>query len=293
MNGNTKLLACRRLAISMALLSIWLGVSTPLSYGAGVWTNEPASASQITDWGFSTLTGPGWGDEGGSVSIGSDSSAPLSPSTVLQHQFYVGMPAGISPGNTWYLFPQPSPAVYLGFWWKASVGFQQHGSNRTKIVFLSDTGGNPLFFYMGGAQGSSYYIGMQHQNSDICNDHLSGYPGICGTWDIPSGATIYPGQWAKIELYVKKSTTRTSKDGILRYWVNGVLAREFTTMNFGQNLFSSVPIVPIWGGVGGTVTTPGTFSYDHMHVSIPSGGASSDQPPGPPAAPTIKNVTAP
>jgi len=293
MNGNTRFRACRRLATAVALFSIWFGIAAPLSYGAGVWTNEPAGATPITDWGFPALTGSGWHDEGGHTSIASDSGAPLSPTGVLQHQFYSGMPAGISPGNTWFLFPQTSPEVYLGFWWKASVGFQQHSSGRTKIIFLSDTGGNPLFFYMGGPQGQTYTIGMQHQNSDICNDHLSGYPGICGTWDIPSGAAFTTGQWVKIELYVKRSTTSTSRDGTLKFWVNGVLACSFTTMNFGPNPFSSVPIVPIWGGVGGTKTQTDNFWYDHVHVSFPSGGPSSDQPPGPPAAPSIRNVTAP
>lgn len=272
--------------------SLFFLIGWKQSIASSQWPNEPSGATVITDWQFNSLSGNGWVDNGGNHGIVSDSSAPLSPGNVYQQNFYVGMQAGISPAGDSFLFPSPSREVYLGFWWKASVGFQQHGSNRTKILFLSDTGGNPLFFYMGGAVGSSRYsIGMQHQNSDICNGDIAGYPGICGTWDIGSGEMFNLGEWVKIELYVKQSTTTTSQDGILRYWVNGVLARSFTTWNSGQNPFNSVPIVPIWGGVGGIVSTPGTFSYDHIHVSIPNcsgscgvtSGGGSVKPPSKPS----------
>ncbi len=240
----------------------------PVVSGNSIWSNEPANFKVASDWGFDALNGGGWHDQGGSVSVVPDSTAPVSPNSVLQQRFYKGMEAGISPGNNWTSF-NPTGEVYLGFFWKVNVGFQQHGSNRTKIIFLSDTGGNPLFFYMGGVQGESYSIGMQHQNSDICNDHLSGYPGICGTWDIPSGEYFNTGEWVKIELYVKKSTTTTSKDGILKYWVNGRLARSISNWNSGQNLFASVPIVPIWGGVGGVKMHEDYFWYDHIRISVP------------------------
>lgn len=241
---------------------------TPVVSGSSIWANEPANFKVVSDWGFDSLNGGGWHDEGGAVSIVSDPTAPISKSNVLQQKFFDGMVAGVSPGNNWTVF-QPSREVYLGFYWKANPGFQQNPANITKIIFLSDTGGNPFFFYMGGAPGSeTYTIGMQQQGG-ICNDHLSGFPGICGTWDMGSEERFKPGEWVKIELYVKMSTSESSKDGTLRYWVNGKLGREFTTMNFGQNLLTSVPIVPIWGGVGGVKSGDDYFWYDHIHISIP------------------------
>lgn len=293
MDGNATLHASKRLATIVAVLTLTFGLLTAQSRAAGVWTNEPAGATVLTDWGWPSLTGSGWHDEGGGTSVASDGTAPLSPSSVLQQTFYTGMPAGISPGNSWYAFPQPTKEVYVGFFWKVNAGFQQHSSNLTKILFLSTTQSNPLFFYMGGPQGSSYQIGMQYQNSTIDNSHISGYPGIIGTFNIGGSQSVTAGAWARIELYVKRSTTASSKDGILRFWVNGALAREFTNMNFEPYDFASVPIVPVWGGVGGTKSQTDYFWYDHIHISSPQGGATTDQPPGPPAAPTLRGVAVP
>lgn len=292
MDGNATLHASKRLAVFVLLLTIcfWLADSST-SLAAGVWTNEPAGANVVTDWGWPTLTGSGWHDEGGSTGVASDGTAPLSPSSVLQQTFNTGMPAGISPGNNWFAFPQPAKEVYIGFWWKANAGFENHPV-LTKILFLSDTNGNPIFFYMAGA-GPSVRIGMQYQNSDIDNSHISGFPGVPGTFDIGGGQSVTLGSWAKLELYVKRSTTPTSRDGIFRYWVNGVLAREFTNMNYRPYDFASVPIVPIWGGTGGSKTKTDYFSYDHIHISLPNGGTTNDQPPGPPNVPTLRSVTVP
>ena len=281
---------------ALLLLSI---LAVPSLVSAMTCAHEPTGSSVLTDWPFNSLTGSGWGDAGGSHAIVSDGTAPESPSNVYRQTFYTGMPAGISPANDYYQFPGTTREVFLCFWWQASAGYQQHGSNRTKIIFLSDTGGNPLFFYMGGAQNGPpgvYYIGMQHQNSDICNDHLSGFPGICGTWDIASGQTFTAGQWVQLELHARLSTTTTSKDGVLEYWVNGALGRRFTNWNSGQNPFSSVPIVPIWGGVGGTKTQTDYFSYDHMRISVqncpaPCGSPTGDTtPPGQVTSVTVSQI---
>lgn len=292
MDGNAPLHASKRLAVLLFLVTLCFGLNdTHVSHAAGVWTNEPAGANVVTDWGWPTLTGSGWHDEGGSTSVASDSTAPLSPSSVLQQIFYTGMPAGISPGNDWYAFPQPAKEVYVGFWWKPSAGFENHPV-LTKILFLSTTQTNPIFFYMSGT-GPSVRIGMQYQNGTIDNSHLSGFPGVIGTFDIGGGQSVQLGAWAKLELYVKRSTTPTSRDGIFRYWVNGVLARDITNMNFESYDFASVPIVPVWGGTGGTKTKTDYFSYDHVHISTPNSGTTSDQPPGPPAVPALRSVTVP
>jgi len=292
MDGNSTSQASKRLATFVAVLTLCAGlVGAQQSHAAGVWTNEPVGATVLTDWGWPSLTGSGWHDEGGGTSVASDGTAPLSPSSVLQQTFNTGMPAGISPGNNWYAFPQPAKEVYIGFWWKANAGFENHPV-LTKILFLSTTQSNPIFFYMAGA-GPSVRIGMQYQNSTIDNGVVAGYPGVVGTIDIGGNQYVTLGSWVKLELYVKRSTTPTSKDGIFRYWVNGVLAREITTMNFETYDFASVPIVPIWGGTGGTKTRTDYFSYDHIHISLPNGGTTNDQPPGPPNVPTLRSVTVP
>lgn len=292
MNGNTRFRACRRLATAVALLSIWFGATAPLSYGSASWPNEPAGATVITDWGWSDLNGGGWHDEGGDASIVSDSTAPLSPASVLQQRFASGFPGGISPSNEWYTF-SPSREIYLGFWWKANAQWEAHPSGINKILFVSrEDGGNAFFLIMSGQ--NPYNLAFSYQEGPwICNGDLVGYPGICGTILVQGGAALIPGNWYRIELYMKMSTTTTSKDGIIKWWANGVQAGNLTTVNFAQSPFAGVPIVPIWGGMGASKTRTDYFWYDHIHISIPGGGTTSDQPPGPPAAPSIKTVTTP
>lgn len=276
-----------RLLLALALL---LNMAGPVH---AQWTNQPSHLGVISDWPFSSLAGNGWADNGGNHLIASDGTAPQSPANVYQQVFYTGMSAGISPAGDSFTFPTPASEAYVGFWWKPSAGFENHPV-LTKILFLSDTNGNPIFFYMAGA-GPSVQIGMQYQNSDIDNSHISGFPGIPGTFDIGGGQSVTLGQWAKLELYVKRSTTTTSRDGIFRYWVNGVLAREFTNMNFRPYNFAYVPIVPIWGGTSGNKTRTDYFSYDHIRIATNncpapcSGGGGGSSPPPPPPAPLPPN----
>lgn len=274
-----------RLLLALATM---LGVASPAH---AQWANQPSGLSVISDWPFSSLAGNGWQDDRGNHLIASDGTAPQSPSNVYQQVFYTGMPAGISPAGDSFTFPAPASEAYVGFWWKPSAGFENHPV-LTKILFLSTTQTNPIFFYMSGS-GPSVRIGMQYQNGTIDNSHISGFPGTIGTFDIGGGEFVTLGQWAKLELYVKRSTTTTSRDGIFRYWVNGVLAREFTNMNFEPYAFNYIPIAPIWGGTGGTKTRTDTFSYDHIRIasnncpapcSGGSGGGTAPPPP-PPLAP--------
>lgn len=270
---------------------IWLSLSMLLMLAMPVqaqWTNEPAGSTVVTDWPFSANSGPGWVPYTGTESIVADGSAPLSPSLVGRILFPNGMQAGGYPGAWFFNLPSTTREIYVGFWWRASAGYQQHGSGRTKINFISDAGGNPIFSYMGGGVGGRVIGYQQQPESTVCNGHISGYPGTCGTWDICCSQVIPEGSWAKIELYMKQSSSISSRDGIFRYWVNGVLAREFTTMNFGQTPFNSVPIAPVWGGVGGVKTQEDYFYFDHMRVSIPncpSPCGNGSPPPPPPSAP--------
>lgn len=255
-----------------ALLLILL-VSLPLP--AVAWAacaNEPAGSAVQTDWPFNTFTGSGWTQPNGvgSADIFSDGSAPVSPSNVYRQIFYNGMMAGGSPAELYYNYPTLSREIYVCFRWKASTNFEQHGSGRTKIAFVSDTGGNPLFFYLGGGPpGNVHMVGMQHQGGQ-CNGHISGFPGTCGTWDMAGSTYFDGGNWVEVEGFFKMSTTGSSQDGILRFWVNGILQHSYTNWNSNQALYNGTPIVPIWGGVGGVKTQTDTFSYDHWKVSVPN-----------------------
>jgi hypothetical protein len=58
------------------------------------------------------------------------------------------------------------------------------------------------------------------------------------------------GAWTKLEAYVKASTTSTSRDGIVRWWVNGVPAGSYTNLNYGAGGLERVGVVGNVGWMG-------------------------------------------
>ena len=60
-------------------------------------------------------------------------------------------------------------------------------------------------------------------------------------------------------------------DGIVRWWLDGVLQGTYTDVRFpDDDGFEEFQIAPIWGGVGGpNKTETDFFWFDHVHVSTP------------------------
>jgi len=170
--------------------------------------------------------------------------------------------------------------------------------------------GNKLFFMLGPEAGGVFLMGvsalnngcapliwgtntLNYDNYHICEGSLVCYPNVN-----PSAAIVCRGQWYKIEVYFKSSTTATSKDGIWRWWVNGVLVGNYTTANWNPAGQYEWQWNNTWDGSGDMQNLPRaadwSHSLDHLYISIPNGaGSSTDNPPGPPAAPTLRTVTTP
>lgn len=235
------------------------------------WPNEPTNFKVINDWGFDTLNGGGWTSEPGDARIVFDSTAPMSKGNVYEQRYATGFVGGISPSNLWTVF-SPRSELYLGFWWKMNKDWQQSPANLSKIIFVSTNVSNSVFFYVRGLQGGPYSIGMQYQNSYIDNGELAGFPGIVGTIDLGGNHStqVTAGEWYRLEVHIKKSTNPKSKDGFIRFWVNGQLNGDYQGMNFETYDFTSVPIVPIFGGTGGVKAHTDYFWYDHIHISSPN-----------------------
>jgi hypothetical protein len=76
------------------------------------------------------------------------------------------------------------------------------------------------------------------------------------------------GQWHRIEIYVKYSTG-TSANGILKWWVDGVLNGNYTNLKMVQDGgFDHVQFAPTYGGNTGAVKTENDYYwYDHVRLS--------------------------
>lgn len=292
MDGNATLHASKRLATIVAVLALAFGPFTTHSQAAGVWTNEPAGASVVMDCPFNGVQSCGILDAYSSSQITSDSSAPVSPGNVVQSTMYAGNSSGGMQLN--YVTPQVYREMYVGLMWRTNPQFQGRQVGN-KTFFVRGPSANGVFLFNNSALvGGTGPMIFSHNTGGIDNSHacaldigLACYPNVG-----PGILTV--GTWTKLEAYFKSSTTLTSRDGIVRWWINGVPAGNYTNINYGANGLNEWVWSETWDGTVNPVPSVNWSHFiDHLHISIPGGSSSADQPPGPPASPTMRSVTTP
>src|SRR5438093_5713596 len=172
--------------------------------------------------------------------------------------------------------------MYFGFWWKPSNPWQDQTAGN-KIVF-PDVGTNHTFLIMMPGNHEIWaQLDFGADNSHLLNAGPSA-PGPINVWG--NRVTVSLGQWHRIEGHMKKSTNSTSRDGILRWWVDGVNAGNYTNVNY-LGTFQEFQFSPTWGGVGGTKTENDYYWYDHVRISIPGTGTTPPPPPPPPSSSSL------
>lgn len=272
-----------RLLIILGAFLLWQAEAQ-----AQTWPNEPTGFQVLTDWGFSSETLPsGWGSNA-PLHIVSDPSAPLSASSVEQMTYQIGFSGGGGPNNIFYPLPHPRE-VYIGYWWKPSNPWQGHNSEVNKINFLFGSDMTWAWVMdMFGPPGGPYGYIMTNSSSVVDNTHITGAFGSgIGSRNFSPNVAGVPatlGTWHRIEQYIKMSSTTTSRDGIVRWWVDGRLLGNYTNVNTDQSPLGEFQFAPTWGGVGDVKTETDYFWYDHVHLSLPNGGAPRADltPPTPP-----------
>jgi hypothetical protein len=245
----------------LLLLLVWASAAA-----AQTWPNEPGGATVISDHAFNTALGDGFNVETG-VPIVSDATAPLSPPNVLRFTYPIGFPSGSGPGTVSYEGLNLKD-LYLGFWWKPSDPWQGQSSGVNKILFISTYAGGSLIPILCGPNGGPYHLCMAPEWKD--------------TWTWLSRNVSDPevtlGAWHRIEVLAIRSTTTTSADGVVKWWLDGTLVGNHTDVNFDnyatQNWYM-VKFNPTWGGgVGEFKTETDYFSFDHVRISSPNAAPS-------------------
>lgn len=243
-------------------------VSNPSS---STWPNVPSGWSTLNDHNHSSLTTNGWRDVYNITSIVSDAAAPVSPPSVMQQTFALGLVGGNGGGGgNLYNFPAAVNAVYWGFAMKTDNNFENHPSG-TKIGWLhtrlNNVPQNNQFFLMMNSTGP-FYISAVYQNGNIDNGHITGGPVGTAVF-YPSGFTFSAGQQLIIETLLVPSTTNVSRDGIWRVWINNTLTISVLNLNTDRVQPDAVSHITIWGGVGGTKQRNSYLYFDHSRICVP------------------------
>jgi len=267
-------------------------------HGYAQWTNEPAGSSVKLDCSFSsTPAACGILDAYASSIPSSDATAPISPSGVIKSTIFAGNSSGGMQLN--YYLPQGNREMYMGIMWRTNPEFQGR-PNSNKLFFLRGPQANGVWIFGNSAlvNGSAPLIfghntgGGLLDNSHACSADL-------GLACFPNAGPglLTRGVWTKIEAYVKSSTTNTSRDGIVRWWINGVLAGSYTNLNYGGTAgINEWAWSETWDGfVSPVPSVDWSHFIDHLRISVPnctgncSGGGNLDNPPG--ASGTVTGVT--
>jgi len=185
--------------------------------------------------------------------------------------------------------------TFVGMTWQANPTFQgRSGGNKTFFVRGPDSIG--VFVIQGGlASGSGPFV-WSHNSSALNNSHAC--VGSIGELCYPNvgSGTVFRGQWTKLEAYFKASTTNTSRDGIVKWWIDGQPAGNYTNLNYAGAGLNNWTWTETWDGCGGAVgcdlgvvnTQTWQHRIDHLYISAPNcpgtcgggGGGGDTTPPG-------------
>lgn len=241
------------------------------------WANTPVGANTILDYDFnkSTLASVGILDAYNSSIAATDATAPVSPSSVLKSRIEAGSNTGGMQLN--YVFNTYTD-MFVGLTWRSNAAFEGRPQGN-KTFFMRGPGSNGFFLW-----GNSSLVAGSHamiwsfNTSGLDNSHITGStdPGVPLFPNITSG-TLTRGNWYRLEAYVKKSTTNTSRDGTVRWWINGTLVGNYTNINYGGAGLNEWVWSETWDGTPNfTVTTAWEHYLDHLFIASagapPSGG---------------------
>lgn len=298
--------------IALILLTILLVASTSSASGG---PNEPPGSKVLLDSDNSAFPPRGFTNiyPGCNGFAGTDSSAPKSAPGVYIEVRAAGTnnppPTGgcsingaFSPvrniyGAMWYKTSNPYSGVTAGPGTKLTGYMQQQLGNIVGLAFHGQNEYNYHWYNaspgLNGWQGNCQYAGQPwfyDPQASVGNPECS------------FGAIIYPnvqyvgggvGQWTLIEWYMQLGTCQTCNNGILKWWVNGVLSGSYNNYNYVDSPFTAWGMTHTWDGVNHYLNPAieDRIITDHMYLSTVGGNAPVDNPPGPPVPPTGVTVT--
>ena len=229
------------------------GAATPpaVTPQRGVWPHEPAGFTTVSDAMPGGASDTGWKCEGDGVSLVADQ---------LVFTYRAGFQSGYAPGIAYLDVPTPTPETYFGLMWKPSRPWQSHpsGVNKIALLFPSTSGGGTIYVMMF-HDGGTYTIQVE---TTFESDTRRLEPNITAT-------PVVLGAWHQIEWYVRYSSNPSSRDGVVRWWLDGVPQGEYTDLQMPPDAgFTQYTIRPVWGGAeGDTKKQQDSFVYGRVHIS--------------------------
>lgn len=256
---------------------------------AGSWPNEPTGSRVLYDCDFNNNNVCGLSKDFNTQTdmFTNDSAAPFSPSGVLDSFMYAGATQG---QGAWHFPLGDAKELYFGTWWKTNADFEGMCNNTNKMLFFRRPEMDNSFVGWQGLPGinnaKTLVWGNQTAYSNVAATDWTGDASGLSGWFAPNvgNATALPGSgWHRIEVYIKTSTGKQSFDGIFRLWFDGALAINVPNINQSPGGLTEFNVNHTWDGsyclVNRDLSKSWHHYFDHMHISVPNGGAVVIPPP--------------
>lgn len=228
-----------------------------------------------------------WWSNSSNYGVASDPTAPSGDGLVLDIRFPVGHPSGVGPGvlQEWDTCAESTNTeyskLYLDFTLKMAGGangdlsdWEQHpvlvkftgfwGSGRNgQGANASDMYG---FFWTNGASQFASDWGFSWINSHFPAGGRSLEQNRNGS------KRLVAGQWHRMEIVLEMNSSPGSADGILKWWVDGVLVLDYSNVAFNSvaspSGFYGRHNSPTWGGLSvAPKAREDHIYYDNMYMS--------------------------
>jgi hypothetical protein len=205
---------------------------------------EPAGLTQFNEQSWDGLTANRWSylrrTSAKDGDIVTDPSAPVSPERVLRMIFTPDMQRDSEPSVHWISLPRPR-AVHTAWWIKLSENWTGSPAGACKMTFL---------WTASDGQGQVYTALYRSSEPHHVGVNTQWAPYAQRIWDANITATpIYYGRWYRIDWYVRWATAPDAANGVIRWWVDGVLNGNHTDVRFpdadGFQQFEFAPTVQI------------------------------------------------
>ena len=241
-------------------------VSAPVSTA---WTNAPQGGVVLFDHNFTTILGAGMTGGGSNIRLDTDPSAPTSPPNCYVSRLELNTNSGGSQLEMYAPAGMKFKELYVGLMWRTNAQWTGRKTGD-KMVFLRGPNSNGLIGLKGGIiKGGNPYVEFSHNSGNVDNSHIMQEDrGLVAGPNVGS-SVIVPGVWTKIEFWIRHSTTLTSRDGVVKWWVNSVLAGYYEGMNYGtvEAGLTNCIFTETWDGSGIPAhTAPLEHWLDHIYV---------------------------
>jgi len=231
---------------------------TPAVRAGAAWPAEPAGLTLLTDHVWTALSGDGWKRRDSNYDrIVDDPTAPEPGRKALEYLYPSGFAGGAAPATHFYPV-STRKEIFVGLEFEASQPWQGHVSLVNKIQFLLTSNADVMMAMYGPPAGPFELraIPQWRENGDA--------------WLLPNAANppVALGHWHRIEWYVKYATASGAHDGIVRWWMDGVLVGDHADVAFPDDSgFVEYQISPTWGGVGDRKTENDFMRFARTSIS--------------------------